>query len=169
MGPEEFDAVEGTIRRLEELWLPRSPEESVHYGYVALGLGEFLSGLEVCAASTKGRRFLDVGCGIGRSMLIAQLLGWDVTGIEHYAPYAEVARRLVPEATVLECEAEQFDRYEEFDAVYSFRLCVDDDDQNALEQMVIGRMRPEAVIFLGHRVLTAPIAGESLGENCWRV
>ncbi len=169
MGPEEFDAVEGMIRRLEELWLPPSPDETVHYGYVPLGLPEYLSGLEVCAASTDGRRFLDLGCGIGRSMLLAHLSGWQVTGIEHYSPYAEVARRLVPEATVLECEAEAFDGFSQFDVVYSFRLCVDDDDQNALEQSLVRRMRPGAVLFLGHRVLTTPIAGQSLGENCWRV
>jgi 2-polyprenyl-3-methyl-5-hydroxy-6-metoxy-1,4-benzoquinol methylase len=169
MDPDEFDAIEGVLRRLEEPWLPVSPDESVHYSYVPLGLAEFLSGLEVCAANSEGRRFLDLGCGIGRSMLIAHLMGWRVTGIEHYSPYAAVARQLVPEATILECEAEEFDGYGEFDVVYSFRLCVDDDDQNALERMIVSRMRPGAVVFLGHRVLTTPIPGESLGENCWRV
>ena len=169
MTPEELDALDGVLRRLEEPWLPPSPDESVHYGYEPLGLAEFLAGLEVCAAHTQGRRFLDLGCGIGRSMLLALLMGWDVTGVEHHRPYAEVARRLVPEATVVEREAEEFEGYAAFDVVYSFRLCVEDEDQRGLERLIVSRMRPGSIVFLGHRVLTTPIAGQSLGENCWRV
>jgi SAM-dependent methyltransferase len=167
--PAELDAVEEALRRLEAAWLPAPPGEAVHFGYVPLSLAEFLSGLEICRRHAPGRRFLDLGCGIGRAMLLASGLGWDVTGIEHYAPYAASARSLVPEATVLECEAEQFGGYDRFDVVYSFRLCVDDRDQLALEQRIVSRMHPGAVIFLGHRTLPEPVGGESLGENCWRV
>lgn len=165
---DEIDALDQTLHRLDRFVAGKCPEETEFYGYVALPLSQFLDGLKVCTSAT-GRRFLDVGCGIGRALLIAYLTGWDVTGIEHHLPYADVARRLIPEAEIIGCKANDFDRYGDFDVVYSYRLCVNDDDQEALEKLIVSQMKSGAIAFFGHRSLKTPMQGEPLGANCWRV
>jgi SAM-dependent methyltransferase len=162
-------ALEEVIRRLEPRWAGPCPGETTFYGYEPLPLQQFLPGLVVCEQATVGRRFLDVGCGIGRAMLIAQLMGWDVTGLERHRPYIEAGRELVPEATFIAGEADDFAGYGGFDVVYSYRLCVNDEDQDQLERRILDRMRPGAIAFFGHRTLKTPMPGEPLGANCWRV
>lgn len=171
---DDLGAIEQVIDRLEAPWLVGdAPSEEQFFSYRPLPMVELIRGLNVCrevlwtsSDETVGRRLLDVGCGIGRAMLFAHLTGWNVEGIDRYAPYVHAAERLVPEAVVGLCEAEDYEDYAEFDVVYSYRLCVDLGDQADLERLVVKQMRPGALFFAAGWDLSS---GEHLGGGVWRV
>ena len=139
------------MHRLEQRWnvLP-IPDADVWHAYDPLPPALFLPGLRQAAELTQGRRFLDVGCGIGRNMALAWSLGWQVAGIERHGPYAEAARELLPEADVY-CE-DAFD-VDSFDAdlVYMYRPARADAAEEWLEAHVLACLRPGTVCFFPTR------------------
>lgn len=137
------------------------------YGYEPLPLAPFIAALEIARSLIPNGRFLDVGCGIGTKLLLAHYLGWaDVTGVELRPEYAGPARRLMPEATIVEADAFGWDGYNEFDVVYSYRLCVPDDLEIALEERIASLCRPGTLLILPMG-LTKP--GVSVAPDVWRV
>lgn len=59
------------------------------------------------AASAPGRRLLDVGCGTGGALVLAEGEGWTVSGVDVAEPLLELAReRLSPDAALLVAEAD---------------------------------------------------------------
>jgi SAM-dependent methyltransferase len=157
-------AVQKLIERLELNWLPDDlPDTDVFHSYIPLPVSAFLQGYEAIEPSVPGRRFLDVGCGIGTKLLLMHLLGWEVAGIELYEPYARAARELIPEASIT--VADVFDlltpaTFADADVVYMYRPCRFRDRELALERQVLGLLRPGAVLWL-------PAHGE-LGGAFWR-
>jgi 2-polyprenyl-3-methyl-5-hydroxy-6-metoxy-1,4-benzoquinol methylase len=128
---------------------------------------EFLAGMTIVSNAGSGRRFLDVGSGIGTKLALASSLEFDVHGIECYSPYIEVSKRLFPDLPVTHCTAEVFDRYDRFDVVYCYRPCVKPEDQNALNRHISERMRSGALLFnVGG---PSPLWLEHVDGEVWRV
>lgn len=84
-------------------------------------------------------------------MLIAREYGWRVTGLELRPELASAARRLLPEAEVIQADAMDFDRYGEFDFIYCYRPFKDDATEDALEERIITQLKTGAWLFLPHR------------------
>lgn len=146
----ELEAIHQTLWRLEQRWLPPTPNAHVHHAYEALPVAMFLPGIRRAAEFTDGRRFLDIGCGIGRNLALMSVMGWQVAGIDRHRPYVEAAQELAPEATLV-C-ADAFD-VQEFnaDVVYMYRPMVADGDETRLEEHVLGRIAPGTVCFFPTR------------------
>jgi SAM-dependent methyltransferase len=68
---------------------------------------------------TEGNRLLEIGCGTGQATRALVAHGFDVTCLELSAELAGVARRNVPEATIVVVDAERW-RGPEFDVVAAF-------------------------------------------------
>src|SRR2546430_17506428 len=66
-------------------------------------------------------RYLDVGCGSGASLGVAQALGWRVAGIEMDTAAAEKARRFTEEIYVGDVRSAPFGRAS-FDVVTAFHV-----------------------------------------------
>jgi SAM-dependent methyltransferase len=168
-------------RILERAWVPppsgptEDPPERF-YNWIPLPLTAYLDGMNVIGAPA-GRSLLEIGCGIGSKLLLARLLGWDrLTGLELRREYVEVAReltiwagdncRIEPGPPLLVGDAFEFDRYDEYDVVYMYRPCIEDEHEAALERLIASRMRPGAVAFFAQGVV--PL-GEPLGRDVWRI
>lgn len=146
--PEEFQAIHETFHRLEQRWnLLPIPEVDGFHAYDPLPPAEFLPLVREAARLARGRRFLDLGCGIGRNLSIAYSLGWQVSGVDRHRPYVEAARELLPEAEIVEADIFDLDRFDA-DVVYMYRPAVGDDLEDDLEAHVIGRLAPGTVLLL---------------------
>ena len=80
----------------------------------------FAAGLDALGV-VEGTRLLDVGCGAGRALRLAADRGAKVSGLDAAPGLLEIARRRVPEATLIQGELQTlpFDD-DEFDAVSGF-------------------------------------------------
>lgn len=142
-----MEALYQTTFRLERAWLPPTPDASEFFAYDPLPWAIFLPLVEQASSLTEGRRFLDVGCGIGTKLVTMHYLGWTVAGIERYPPYAHAARILVPEAHIQTIDVFDVDEFDA-DVVYSYRLGVTETTQALVEEHIAAGMRPGSVLVL---------------------
>lgn len=154
-------ALDQTLTRLEAGWFTPHGDDT-GFDLHPLPMREFLAGMAACG---EPGRFIDLGCGVGTKLLVAHLLGWAVVGVERHADYADAARRLVPEATVVTGDVLDVS-LDGFDVVYSYRLMVDLDAQHELNRRIVARMRPGALFFCAG---SDPVGLEPVGLSVWRV
>lgn len=165
---DAFLALDQTIMRLEDRLVTGLGEvfsadpQGEFYAYHPLPMPEFLRGMAACGEPGS---FLDLGCGIGTKMLVAYLLGWQVSGVEWNPAYATLARLLVPEAEVEVGDVRDADP-RGFDVVYSYRLVVDLDAQQELNASIAGRMTRGSLFFCAG---SDPVGLEPVGSGVWRV
>lgn len=165
---------------LETVCAPPPPDDSQYHTWGALPLLDFYEGMEIAAealnypqppemmpAIDARLRFLDVGSGIGSKLFLANRLGWDVYGIEHYEPYAETSRLLFPQFSVERVAADDFDKYHEFDLIYSWRIVRDSVKQHILNELIVDHMRPGALYFMAGG--PDPKWLDHVGGQVWRV
>lgn len=145
-----MEAVHQVMGRLERRWSLPIPDASVWHAYDPLPIALFLPGLRRAAELTDGRRFLDVGCGVGRNMALAHSLGWEVAGIDRVAHYVDAARELLPEAVVMCQDAFAVPRFAA-DVVYMYRPARADDLEDSMETHVLERVTPGTVCFFPTR------------------
>ena len=101
-----FD-LDTTINHFEQALNPLSDAEiKAHeakgaFRYIPYRINAFLEQLQVAITARsilgKGLKFIDVGCGIGTKVLLAQLQGCEAYGLEINPKYVAVARRLLPD------------------------------------------------------------------------
>lgn len=173
MDERALEALHRALWRLERRWVGDIPEAHVNFAYEALPPAIFLPPLLVAAGYVEGREFLDVGCGIGRNLVLAHYLGWRVAGVDIHRPYIEAAKELVPEAELLHSDAFNVSFFDA-DVVFVNRAMVSAEAQARLQDHVIRRMRPGSLLMLG--TTDPPVDLEPLVENenlypasLWRV
>ncbi len=167
-----MEAIDGLLRRYESTLLPPTPDESRLYGWEPLPLREFINGMDVARQHlidrnkcwTGNERFLDAGSGIGTKLFLAQAFGWQVVGIERHVPYIEVSRRMFPELFVAGGDAFEYPDYSDFDLVYTYRLCVNDDEQRQLIAHIVQQMHKGALLFSAR---WDPVGLAPLGSQVW--
>ena len=93
--------------------------------------------------------FLDVGCGPGTKMQIAQVLfGLQAYGIEIDKDMAAAAEKLFPQRVTAK-DALDCSGYDQYDLIWLYRPFRDRDKELALEQKIIDAMKPGAIIAGG--------------------
>jgi hypothetical protein len=142
----EREAVWALIHRLEQRWNRPIPASPRWHAYDPLPFWEFLAGVAAASALTAGRRFLDLGCGIGSKLAIMHALGWRTRGVDHYRPYDDAARDLIPEAVVAHLDIFKLDDLDA-DLVYMYRPAKPDTLQALLEAHVLRVAQPGTVMF----------------------
>lgn len=142
--------VECLINQLQEHILPTTERMPEFYSWQSLSLGAFYSGMEDARRLLgPGRhKFIDVGSGIGTKLYLADSLGFSPYGIELHPSYIEVSKTLFPEYPVDCIDAREFEDYEYFDVIYSYRLYRDDRMQASLSKWLAHRARPGAALIL---------------------
>ncbi len=109
--------------------------------------------------AAKTFRFLDIGCGIGNILLVAEQYGFDVYGLEKDEYPCRLAMELIGEDRVWLEDAWKFERYNEFEVVYFFRLLPDAGPQARLEKLIEDQIKPGALLIANLRL------GNSIEEN----
>lgn len=161
-----YEAVHQVFWRLEQRWSDGIPDATVRHAYQALPPAMFLPPLLAAAELTGGGVFMDVGCGVGRNLALAHCLGWETIGVDIHQPYLAAAAELVPEASLIEADAFDLDRFDA-DVVYLYRPMVSADDEHDLETHVIERMTPGSILYLGTTEPLVPL--ERVAPCLWRV
>jgi 2-polyprenyl-3-methyl-5-hydroxy-6-metoxy-1,4-benzoquinol methylase len=144
-----LEGVSKAIDQLERAWLPAilfgDPEM---HAYETLPMDWFARMLDIAMAATTGRRYLEVGCGIGTKLVVAQWAGLEVHAIEARAQYAAAAQFMCPEAKVEIADARKYDGYGGFDIIYCYRPLIPDEAQIMLEDYMVARMKQDAVLMM---------------------
>ena len=109
-----------TVEEIEALDLEWAQKEILHppdsFGWSPYPLGLFAPLLDAALAHSKGPRFLDVGSGIGTTLLLARQAGLDPEGVEQIEEFAVFADRLG--FTTHRADVRGWDGYDGYDIVY---------------------------------------------------
>jgi len=96
--------------------------------------------------------FLDIGCGIGNILLLAELMDFDVFGIEKDEASLEIAKNLMGEPSVSEEDIWQFDRVDHYDVIYYFRPFCEKTLQIKFEQHIEDKIKPGALLIANRKM-----------------
>ena len=130
---EEQDILFGVINRFIGYFtrqaMPETSNDTTReYPFVAMdtrqAYEQILLVRNFLATSTKKKaplKFIDIGCGIGNILLLAEMMGFDVFGIEKDTASLKIAKSLVDDQSVNQEDIWNFDRLKNFDVVYYFR------------------------------------------------
>lgn len=142
-------AVERLVLKLEIALLPEHEPSAPWFDWQSLPLVQFFSGMSLCMDKLgPGRhKFLDVGSGIGTKLFLADCLGFEAHGIERRQEYVDVSKRLWPEYPVKCMNALEYETYDKFDVIYSYRLGRQDDLQTTVNKYIVDRMKRDAIFF----------------------
>lgn len=115
-------------------WMPYQP-------------ADFIGIVWECMAELTGDKFLDVGCGPGTKMSIAQtLFGLDAYGIEINPEMAAVAGKLFGDKVAPGDAMDYSVVYSEADLIWLYRPFRDPTLEYKLEQKIIDTMKPGAIL-----------------------
>lgn len=144
-------ALNQTMHQLERRWnLIPIPDNSVYHAHDPLPLQAFFPAVRAAEKLTEGRRFLDLGCGMGTKLALMSCLGWQVAGIDKHLPYVEAARDLLPGVTVTHSDILEVDRIDA-DFVYMYRPGVSDETEEELERHIVPLLAEGTVLYLPYR------------------
>lgn len=145
------------VRDLDREWIAHpagrdEPERSLPW--MPFPVFDFIALTAEALPEASGEKFLDVGCGIGTKMLLAdQIFGLDTFGIERVPEYARQARQLGLAVTT--GDALTWDKYGEFDLIFLNLTFRDPGLQNQLEQKAWSDAKSGAVV-IGVNLLGRP-------------
>lgn len=160
-------ALAHTIDALERAWFPAVlPEHPEFYEYQSTPVDTFVVALAQARELAQGDSYLEVGCGIGTKLVIAQHFGFEVHGIEARAQYAATAAFLCPEAKIEVADARYYDAYNAFDVIFCYRPIISEEGQAALDRRICEQAKDGAVLLCPYRDL-APHGRRQVAEHVW--
>ncbi len=112
--------------------------------------GDFL-GLDRDEPAAPMPRFLDVGCGIGNVLLIAEQFGFDVYGIEKDEYSFPIAAKLIGEDRVAQADIWAYAGYSEFEVIYYYRPFSGRVQQLRFEKLIEDSMKTGALLIANHK------------------
>jgi SAM-dependent methyltransferase len=90
-----------------------------------------------------GLRFLDVGCGLGNKVWIAQELGFDAYGIEINQKYVEIASEYIGADRIFCHDGVTFEDYAQYDVIYFYNPM----PSVELENAILAKGKKGAIIY----------------------
>jgi trans-aconitate methyltransferase len=148
---KRYEQIASTIRvvdRLSREWTGKVPGagDPTHTPWMPFPRYDFVSLLTDAVAEAEGDRFLEIGCGPGPYMMLAEsIFDLDVQGIERVPEYVAQARQTG--LLVHEADAGEWKGYGDYDILWFNRPFRDREAQRALEDLVWSEMRPGAVVM----------------------
>lgn len=161
---EELDVLFGVINRFIGYFtrqaVPRTGNDtSVEYPFVAMDTRQAYEQLLLARSFLQkhdlfrpGLKCIDIGCGIGNILLIAELLEFAVFGIEKDPASLRIARNLVGETLVAEIDIWTFERLADFDVLYYFRPFCEKTRQVKFERLVEQQCKPGAILIANRKM-----------------
>lgn len=161
---EEQDILFGVINRFIGYFtreaVPRTTNDTTtEYPFVAMDTRQAYEQIRIATKYLKAKQrdsqslsFLDIGCGIGNILLLAELMECTVCGIEKDEASYSIAKNLVGEESVTREDIWQFERWADFDIVYYFRPFSEKNKQLKFEKLVEDKMQVGAILIGNRRM-----------------
>ena len=100
----------------------------------------------------KNYTFLDVGCGIGNIMLIAEQYSFDAFGIEKDEYPFQLAVKLIDKDHVWQKDIWEFEDYGKFDVIYYFRPLPDAVPQTKFEKLIEDEIKVGGILIANRKI-----------------
>ena len=139
------------FHNLESAFLKDSGKEE-EYDFIPFQCGSFVDMLIEASLYFKmdrSKKFLDVGCGPGTKVILANVL-FDAHGIELRRSAVETANNYFCLKNVFQGDALKCEKYGEYDLLYFYRPLKSPSLQLALEEVIFEQMKPGALIAPMH-------------------
>ena len=168
---EEQDILFGVINRFIGYFtreaVPRtSNDTSCEYPFVAMDTRQAYEQIRLARdfldkqeGTRRPRTFIDIGCGIGNILLLAEMMEFEVFGIEKDTASISIAKNLVGEECVRQEDIWSFDEITTYDVVYYFRPFSEKGRQLKFEQYIEDNIKPGAVLIANRKM------GEQIDED----
>lgn len=155
----------GSMAKIESLHCNRDVCDNESYHYVAFPPSSFIDILFegfVLLGGDSSKKFLDIGCGIGTTVLMASNI-FDAYGFDYNKELTHRAQFIVGDRVCYD-DAKTFNRYEQFDFIYYYRPFVDDNLQYQLEERIFNGMKVGSLVCPILNVFDWDIHTEKVGE-----
>ncbi|MBC8318997.1 MAG: class I SAM-dependent methyltransferase [Desulfobulbaceae bacterium] len=167
LAEEERDIYIGVINRFIGYYSREAQKETQNdttreYPFVAMDTRQVFEQIHIVHEQLgkdtppgKNHTFLDVGCGIGNIMLIAEQYSFDAYGIEKDEYPYQLATRLIDEEHVWQKDIWEFDGYHTFDVIYYFRPLPDAGPQTKFELMIEEKIKKSGILIANRKISSA--------------
>lgn len=108
-------------------------------------------GLDPAEQTARQPRILDVGCGIGNVLLIAEQFGFEVHGIEKDDYSFRIAAKLIGEERIAQADIWSYEGYGDYEVVYYYRPFSGRDQQLRFEKLIEEKMQTGAILIANHK------------------
>ena len=127
-------------------FVPMDPRQV--YAQIKLGR-DYLAEHEM---SADPYRFIDIGCGIGNVLLVAEQMDFDVWGIEKDEFPFKVAAKLLGSQRVSQTDIWHYDDYATFKVIYYFRPFHDGTLQRKFELFIENQLQPGGILIANRKM-----------------
>jgi SAM-dependent methyltransferase len=165
-----FDEVRDVLREAAEIehaelmhWRTVKPDSRT-LPWMPFQISEFVAFMTDAVAASHGPRFLEVGCGPGSKLMLAEtLFGLDGLGIEIDPDMTNQAVQMGVKA--LCADALYYRRYHQADIIWLYRPFRDAEAEAELEMKIRAKMKPGAVLVGAALELDPPVKWEVVVDD----
>ena len=164
---EERDILFGVINRFIGYFTVDSQKESqndaaVEYPFVPMDTRQMYAQVKLARETLLARNdfsppftFIDIGCGIGNVLLMAELMDFEVFGIEKDEYPYKIAEKLIGRDLVSQADIWEYEGYERFDVIYYFRPFHQGETQRRFELFIEDRLKPGGILIANRKMSQA--------------
>lgn len=172
LAEEERDIYIGVINRFIGYYSRQAQKETQNdttreYPFVAMDTRQVFEQmaivhkhLEMDKNPRKICSFLDVGCGIGNIMLIAEQYSFEAYGFEKDEYPFQLATKLIDTEHVWQKDIWEFEDYDKFDVIYYFRPLPDAGPQTKFELLVEDKIKEGGILIANRKI------SKAIEEDC---
>lgn len=96
-------------------------------------------------------RLLDVGCGIGNVLLVAEQFGFEVYGFEKDEYPYRVAAKLIGEERIAQADIWTYEGYDKYEVIYYYRPFSGREQQLRFERLIEDSMKTGGILIANHK------------------
>jgi 2-polyprenyl-3-methyl-5-hydroxy-6-metoxy-1,4-benzoquinol methylase len=149
LNPQPSEKTLGEIYNANYFLIGNAPKElQARYEMKSATAQLYLKNLKAYTRKTGGK-LLEVGCGQGEFLYEAELMGFEVTGIEYSSHAAEIAQRRLKQGNVLVGDLETVQlTHHQFDVVVNTDVIEHTRDPQEFMKMIHHLLKPGGTLFL---------------------
>lgn len=154
------ETIRGYISFISDSYKIRDGYESTkgtkHYGFIPSRTMSILEALYVLYIHMDGGyrhynnrySFLDIGCGIGNVVLLAEKVGFDAYGLEYNNKIYNVAKKFIDKYHIFKGDMTNFRNYDKYDVLYCYSPINDGKVMTKFTAKLAKAVKPGAYVIL---------------------